>query len=88
MSDPEHNREEPGWFDRPENVSKLWYGLLAACGALFVVGLFTKGGAHYAIERFPGALEVLGFAGFILVVLAAKALRTFVMRDEDYYDRD
>lgn len=79
---------EPGWFDRPENVNKLWYGLLIACGALVVVGLFTKGSAHYAIERIPGMLEILSFAGFVVVVLAARALRTFVMRDEDYYDRD
>ncbi len=83
---PPHS-EEPRWLDRPETARMAWRVLVAACGALFLIGLFTKGGAHYAVERVPGALEILAFAGFIVVVLAAKALRGLVMRDEDYYDR-
>jgi len=88
MSAPKRERKETGWFDSPGNVDKLWRGLLAACAALFVVGIFAKSGAHVWIEKIPGALELLAFVGFMVVVRAAKALRPLVSRDEDYYDRD
>jgi hypothetical protein len=86
MSDSE--REEPGGLGRSGGANKIWHGLIVACGVLVVIGAFTKSDAHYAIERIPGVLEILGFVGFILVVLGAKALRTLIMRDETYYDRD
>jgi hypothetical protein len=88
MSEPERDGEKPGWFDRPENVNKLWHGLLIVCGALVVSELFYAHQPHFAIERIPAFFAIFGFVAFVLIVLAGKALRNVIMRDETYYDRD
>lgn len=40
---------------------------------------------HYAFEKVPTFHALYGFAGCVLLVLAARVLRMVVMRDEDYY---
>lgn len=43
---------------------------------------------HYAFEKVPTFHALYGFAGCVLLVLAARVLRMVVMRDEDYYGDD
>jgi hypothetical protein len=43
---------------------------------------------HYAFEKLPIFHALYGFAGCVLLVLAARVLRMVVMRDEDYYGDD
>ena len=43
---------------------------------------------HYAFEKVPAFHALYGFAGFVFLVLAARVLRLFVMKDEDYYGDD
>lgn len=43
---------------------------------------------HYAFEKVPTFHALYGFAGCVLLVLAARVLRLVVMRDEDYYGDD
>lgn len=80
--------EQPGWFDRRENVNKLWYGLLAVCGALTISEFLYEHHPHFDIEKIPEFFEIFGFLAFVLIVFAGKALRHLIMRDEGYYDRD
>ena len=81
-----------GWFDRKENVSKLLYGLFAACGLLLFIDLvfwITPFDKHPYLrwETWPGFYGVFGFVACVLMVLVAKyVLRPLVMRGEDYYD--
>lgn len=61
-------------------------GLLAATAALLLVlDLVLERKAEFAWEGTPGFYALLGFLGAIALVLAAKAFRTLVMRDERYY---
>ncbi len=78
----------PGWFDRPENVNKLWYGMLAIAGALTVSEFLYEHHPHFDIENIPEFFEVFGFLAFVFIVFAGTLLRKVIMRDEDYYDRD
>ena len=43
---------------------------------------------HYAFEKVPVFHALYGFAGFVFLVLTARVLRLFVMKDEDYYGDD
>ncbi len=84
----EHDKEAPGWFDRRENQQKLWYALLIVCGALTISEFLYEHHPHFEIEKIPEFFEIFGFLAFVFIVFAGKLLRTFIMRDEDYYERD
>ena len=85
MSDDD---QEPGWFERKENQTKLWYGLLAIAGLLTVSEFLYEHHPHFPIEEIPAFFELLGFFAFVFIVFAGTALRKLIMRSEDYYDRD
>lgn len=80
--------DKPGWFERPENQNKLWYGLLIIAGALTISEFLYEHHPHFEIEKIPEFFEIFGFIAFVFIVFAGKALRTIIMRDEDYYERD
>ncbi len=79
--------EEPWWLDKPENRTKIFYGV-----ALMWAGFGLAGALPYehhpyiAHESFFAFQGVYGLVCCIGLVLAARWLRTFLMRDEDYYD--
>ena len=88
--------EEPRWLDDFENVRKIYRWLWITCIALIVGGEgllrwadshAADHGAHhgFAFERWPGFYSIYGFVGCVALVLAAKELRRWLMRDEDYY---
>lgn len=80
--------EKPGWFERRENQDKLWYALLAVAGVLTVSEFLYEHHPHFEIEKIPEFFEIFGFLAFVFIVFAGKALRTLIMRPEDYYERD
>ena len=74
------------WLDEPRNVTKVVYGLIAACAISMLADLFYVKHVHFPWE---GIFNFHGWYGFVccfLLVLAAKELRKAVKRDEDYYD--
>jgi len=62
-----------------------WFG--GACILLFVFDFLVERKTHAPMEQLPGFYPVYGFVGCVLLVLLAKELRKFVMRDEAYYDK-
>ena len=79
-------REREYWLDRRENVDKLYWGIVAACAALFGADLFYHKHAHFAWEEWTGFYGIYGFVACVFLVLAAKELRKLLKRGEDYYD--
>lgn len=76
------------WLDDPGNVTKIVWTLAAVCAGLFFADAsYTKHG-HFAIEHVFGFFGLFGFVVCVALVLAAKWMRTFLMRSEDYYDRN
>lgn len=80
--------EKPRWLDNPANVRKVVAALCAICLALFVADAFYEKHPHYEAESWFGFYAIYGFVVCVGLVLAAKLMRVFLMRGEDYYDRD
>ncbi len=84
--------EEKHVFDDPRNVKRVIYALFTICGLLLAIDLLDVFGVLYhkhAHFPFEGWFGFFGFFGFFLscaLVLAAKGMRVFLKRDEDYYD--
>ncbi|MGE3645405.1 MAG: hypothetical protein AB7F96_16275 [Beijerinckiaceae bacterium] len=80
--------DAPSWFERKENVKKLWYATIAIAGLLTLSEFAYEHHPHFDIEKIPEFFEIFGFLAFVFIVFAGKALRKLIMRDEDYYERD
>jgi len=76
------------WLDSPNNVRKVIRLLLAVCALLFLADALYEKHSHFEAEDIFGFYAIFGFVMCVALVLAAKAMRIFLMRDEDYYDRD
>ncbi len=83
MNEP---KDENTWFDKPANVKKIIVALLVVCALLLVAEFFYHKHPHFAVEEWFGFYAFYGFIMCVLLVLAAKVMRVFLMRDEDYYD--
>jgi len=80
--------EKRYWLDDPRNVDKIVWALVVVCfGLFFADALYTKHG-HFAVEYLFAFYAVFGFVMCVFLVLVAKWMRTFLMRDEDYYEPD
>lgn len=78
--------EKPDFFDKPENVSlmlKVFYG---CCVILVVLDLVIDRYTYHPLEKLWGFYPIYGFIGCVVLVIVAKWMRRFLMRDEDYYD--
>ncbi len=79
-------REKPRWLDNPDNIKKLIRGFVVVCGLLFLADLFYHRHVEREWEGLFGFYAIYGFVACVALVLAATAMRKFLMRDEDYYD--
>jgi hypothetical protein len=75
-------------FDKPRNVQRVLYLLYFCCAILFILDFIIHRHMMHPWEGLLGFYAVYGFVGCVVLVLVAKWMRTFLMRDEDYYDRN
>lgn len=73
------------WVDKPGSANKIFWALAAVCLGLFLLDFTFEAHGHFAVEAIPGAYGIYGFVMFTGLILAAKALRFFIKRPEDYY---
>ena len=73
------------WLDEKKNVSLLIRALVLCCGLLLVLDFVLHRHISHPIEKLPGFYPLYGFVGCVLLVIIAKWLRLWLMRDEDYY---
>ncbi len=76
------------WLDEPKNVKKIIWAVVTICGLLFVLDGFYDKHPHFEVEGWFGFYAIYGFVMCVMLVLVAKWMRTFLMRDEGYYDDD
>ena len=76
------------WIERKTTIKGILYGLFIICIALFVADAFYHKHIVFEVQSLFGFYAIFGFFMCVGLVLAAKFLRLFLMRDEDYYDSD
>ena len=91
MADNEHPHfetppHERTWIDNPKKVEFIVYTLYAICTALVIVDIWVPKHGPFAVEHWFGFYAFYGFIACVGLVVAAKGLRTILMRSEDYYD--
>ena len=95
MSEEPRPGERKYWIDDLRNVNKIFWSLAAVC-VLLVIGYViyvesnkadVREHVHYSWETWFGFYGIYGFVCCVALVLAARLLRVFLKRDEDYYDR-
>jgi len=79
--------EKQHLFDNPKNVQRILYILYFCCAVLFILDFIIHRHMVHPWEGLLGFYAVYGFVGCVVLVLVAKWMRTFLMRDEDYYDQ-
>jgi uncharacterized membrane protein len=90
VSAPIPESEAPRWLDQPQNIERLWHGVIVTCALLvaadLVYDIVYHKHAHFEFERLPGFHAFFGFVAFVFAVIAGKRIREVLMRGEDYYD--
>ncbi len=74
-------------FDNPKNIKRLLIGFFSFLAVLLIIDLFMHKHGHFSWEETTGFFAVYGFVAYVSLIFIAKALRLFVKRDEDYYDK-
>lgn len=73
------------WVDRPGSAMKLVWVLAGLCALLVLADFTYDKHGQFAVEHYPGFFGAYGFVMFTGLILAARALRFFIRRREDYY---
>lgn len=73
-------------FDNPANVQRVLRLLYGVCALLLLADLVLHRHVEHPLESLPEFYAVYGFVGCVSLVMAAKALRRWVKRPEEYYD--
>ena len=79
--------EKPRWLDHPENVTKVYWSVWIVCGLLLAAQVLVEIHGEFPFEEWFGFNGWFGFVACVLLVLAAKGMRVFLKRPEDYYER-
>ncbi len=74
------------WLDKPANVDKIYWGVILVSAMLFLADALYDKHPEFGIEKIFGFYGLYGFVACVGLVLAAKGLRLWLMRGEDYYD--
>ncbi len=85
---PDKRDEKLYLFDKPENIKRLLHGFYAICALLIVLDFVIHRHIYHSWEVAPAFYAIYGFTGCVVLVLIARWMRSFLMRDEDYYDRE
>jgi anaerobic C4-dicarboxylate transporter len=79
--------EKSYFFDKPDNVKRLLRGFYVSCVVLLLLDLVIHRHVMHSWENLLGFYPLYGFVGCVILVLIARWMRTFLMRDEDYYEK-
>jgi len=64
---------------------QILFALYILCGVLLLLDFVVDRHPKVPGEELFGFHALAGFVAFSVIVLCAKALRSFIKRDEDYY---
>lgn len=80
-------KKEFDYFDKPENIKKLWIMLYAICVLVIIPDFFTHRHAYFGVDSIFGFFALLGFASCAVLILFSKLVGLVLKVKEDYYDK-
>ncbi len=75
------------WLDRKQNVTRVYRAVWIICALLLVVDPLIHKHEAFGFAEWFGFFGCFGFVACVGLVLTARALRRFLKRAEDYYER-
>jgi uncharacterized membrane protein len=72
-------------LDSKDFGSRVFWILVVLCAVVFALGFTFEAHGHFEAEHIPGFYALYGFIMFTALILAARLLRVFIKRPEDYY---
>jgi len=75
------------FFDNPKNVMWIIRIFYAICILLVVADFIVHRHIYVSFEEIPTFYALYGFIACVVLVFIAKGMRSFVMRDEHFYDK-
>jgi len=72
-------------FDAPKNIKRILRLLYVCCVLLLVLDFIIDRHISHNWENLWGFYPIFGFVSCVILVLVATRMRTFLMRNEDYY---
>jgi hypothetical protein len=82
------NNEKKYLFDNPKNVKRVLYILYTCCALLLILDFVIHRHVIHDWENLWGFYPLYGFVGCVILVWVATWMRSFLMRDEDYYENE
>ena len=79
--------EKKHLFDDPKNIKRVLHILYGCCAILVVLDFVIHRHISHSWENLWGFYPLYGFVGCVILVIVATWMRTFLMRDEDYYEK-
>ncbi len=78
--------KEFDFFDRPDNIRRLWIALYTVCGLLIVFDLLIARPPHFGFDGIFGFYALIGFVSCAALILFSKIVGLILKVREDYYD--
>lgn len=79
-------KKEFDFFERQENIKRLWILLYVVCALTLLPELFVTREGHFGFDGVFGFYALLGFVSCAALILASKLLGLFLKQREGYYD--
>ena len=74
-------------FDDPNNIKRLLHIFYACCVVLVILDFVIHRHIYHSWENVWAFYPIYGFVGCVVLVVIATWMRTFLMREESYYQR-
>ena len=82
------SKEKIYFFDKKENIQRVLYVFYALCILLLGGDLVIHRHEMHPWDTLLGFYPLFGFVACVALVLVAKEMRRWLMRDEDYYEKE
>jgi hypothetical protein len=86
-SEIKSTEQKVAFFDKPENITWMMRIFYTICIVLVAADFIVHRHIYVSFEEIPTFYALYGFVACVVLVVIAKGMRKFVMRDENYYDK-
>ncbi len=80
------DQNQQAFFDKPANVTWILRVFYVICALLVIADFVVHRHIYVEMERIPAFYALYGFVACVVLVVLAKVMRNFLMRDENYYE--